>query len=75
MTANGLMAMIPDIAKEGDRIFVLYGSKLPHVLRPVLEIEDSFQLIGDSYVHGFMDGQAIEWRDQGKLEERIVNLI
>lgn len=43
VTANSYVAMVPDIAKEGDRIFVLYGSRVPHVLRAVPEMEDTYQ--------------------------------
>jgi hypothetical protein len=74
-TVNGFMAMIPDIAEAGDVLCVLYGSKYPHVLRKVPEKEDTYTLVGTAYVHGFMDGEVIEWRDQGKLKEQKFNLI
>jgi hypothetical protein len=74
-TMNHFMAMIPDIANEGDILSVLYGSKLPHVLRKVPGKEDTYTLVGTAYVHGFMDGEAIQLRDQGKLKEQRFNLI
>jgi hypothetical protein len=74
-TVNAFMAMVPDIAEAGDILCVLYGSKYPHVLRKVPEKEDTYTLVGIAYVHGFMDGEAIEWRDQGKLKEQKFNLI
>jgi hypothetical protein len=37
--------------------------------------EDTYTLVGIAYVHGFMYGEAIQWRDQGKLKEQIFNLI
>lgn len=74
-TAKGFMAMIPHTAKEGDILCVLYGSKLPHVLRKVPEEEGTYTMVGTAYVHGFMDGEAIERRDQGKLKEQRFKLI
>jgi hypothetical protein len=41
------------------------GGSVPYILRP---IDDYYQLIGDAYVHGVMDGEA--W-----LESRIQEII
>jgi hypothetical protein len=70
VTEKGFMALIPDIAKEGDILCVLYGSNYPHTLRPVLDKENIYQVVGNAYLHGFMDGEVLEWRDNDKLEER-----
>jgi hypothetical protein len=67
--------MVPDTAKEGDVLSVLYGSSLPHVMRKMPGKEDTYTLVGTAYVHGFMYGEAIQWRDQGKLKEQRFNLI
>lgn len=67
--------MIPDIAEEWDTLSVSYGSTFPHVLRKVPEKEDTYKLVGTAYVQGFMDGEAIQLRDQGKLKEQTVNMI
>jgi hypothetical protein len=70
LTEKGFMALIPDTAEEGDILCVLYGSNYPHTLRPVPDKENTHQVIGNAYVHGFMDGEVLEWRDKGKLEEK-----
>jgi hypothetical protein len=57
-TAKNFMAMIPDIAEEGDILCVLYGSDVPHVLRKVPGEEETYTMVGTAYVHGFMDGQG-----------------
>jgi hypothetical protein len=31
----------------------------------------TYRLLGDAYIHGFMDGEAIEARDQGYFKERL----
>ncbi|PMD21763.1 hypothetical protein NA56DRAFT_645560 [Hyaloscypha hepaticicola] len=63
------------LGKEGDILSVLYGSNVPHVLRKVPGKEDTYTLVGTAYVHGFMYGEAIQWRDQGKLKGQKFNLI
>lgn len=75
VTSKGLLALIPDFAAVGDVICVLYGSKLPHILRPVHDEDDVYQVMGACFVHGFMDGKALEWRDQGKVNEQTFHLV
>jgi hypothetical protein len=45
-------------AQPGDVVFVAMGAETPYLLRP--RGSGKYQLIGDCYVHGFMDGQAVE---------------
>ena len=51
----------PNEARRGDLICILYGCTVPVILR---EIEDSvnpyYELIGECYVDGLMDGEATE---------------
>jgi len=68
------MAVIPETAREGDILCVLYGSRVPHVLRRKLG-SDTYELIGRAYVHGFMDGEAIRRRDEGELKEKTFVLV
>jgi hypothetical protein len=55
--------------EEGDRVCILYGGKYPYVLRPVGEC---FELIGQCYLHGWMDGMAMKLLgdEQAHLEEQ-----
>lgn len=74
MTTDGLYVMVMSHVKEGDLIAVLEGAKVPMVLRPVSEgqIEGGqvkYQLISTAYVHGFMDGEAARWVNEGKRHE------
>jgi hypothetical protein len=43
--------------EEGDVVCVLLGCKVPLILRPV---GDNFKVVGDAYVNGFMNGEALE---------------
>ncbi|KAI1866277.1 uncharacterized protein JN550_007665 [Neoarthrinium moseri] len=71
VTQNGYLGLGPDPILPGDDVYVISGSKVPFVLHRVDNSEadsrenDSssypvFKLIGDSYVHGIMDGEALE---------------
>jgi len=44
---------------------VLYGGQLPFVIRGV---ERHFELIGEAYLHGIMDGEALKGVDVKNVE-------
>lgn len=52
--------LVPDHAEIGDCICVLLGCDVPVILR---QVEDHQIFIGESYVRGLMQGQAIEGRE------------
>lgn len=56
-----LVGLIPQNGQVGDQLCILYGCSVPVVLRelPSSDDERCWQLIGDAYVDGFMDGEAI----------------
>ena len=48
----------------GDELWVLYGGRVPFVLRPSQDkphetVAHYYRLVGDCYLNGFMDGEAI----------------
>lgn len=57
VTERGLLGMAPPNVKAGDLVCVLLGGSVPFLLR---EIEDYFHLIEEAYLHGYMDGKALE---------------
>lgn len=61
-TKKGLLGMGPKSIREGDEIWILLGTKVPFVLRPVSDGIKPKQctVIGEAYVHGYMDGEIIE---------------
>jgi hypothetical protein len=60
VTGSPLVGLIPQNAKVGDQICILYGCSVPVVLRKLSGRRTSpWQLIGDAYVHGIMHGKAI----------------
>ena len=51
--------------RVGDVVCVLYGGKVPYVLRQVGRARDNrYRFIGDAYVHGLMEGQGLHLRPE-----------
>ncbi|KAK4218626.1 heterokaryon incompatibility protein-domain-containing protein [Rhypophila decipiens] len=67
ITRKGYMAMVPPGVEEGDMICILKGVNTPMVLReskgygkkPAVGVRRRVQLVGEMYVHGMMDGEAM----------------
>ncbi|KAI8664920.1 HET domain-containing protein [Fusarium sp. Ph1] len=64
LTEEGHMGMGGLAVEENDSVWVVSSCPVPLVLRP--REDGSYQLIGDSYVHGIMHGEAVKnakWED------------
>ncbi|KAH7127868.1 heterokaryon incompatibility protein-domain-containing protein [Dactylonectria estremocensis] len=57
VTENGRFARVPMNSQPGDCICVLAGGEVPFVIRPTGR--GTYTLIGECYVHGIMDGEAL----------------
>ncbi|KAF8854517.1 HET-domain-containing protein [Acephala macrosclerotiorum] len=55
---DGLLGLAPMDAEVGDRIALLEGGSVPYILRPKVGRGNEWELIGDAYVHGIMDGEV-----------------
>jgi hypothetical protein len=62
VTADRYIGLAPAVASEGDRVVVVYGCSTPFLLRAVEGSED-WQLVGECYVYGLMDGEAMRMDD------------
>lgn len=58
-TVDGQIGIGPAKCRPGDRVVVLQGGHFPFVLR---EVEAVFEMLGYSYTHGIMQGEAVEGR-------------
>jgi hypothetical protein len=65
VTAGGYLGHVPSGSKIGDKICILFGSAVPFVLRE--DKDGVFKLVGECYVHGIMDGEAMKERDMESL--------
>ncbi|KAL8957075.1 MAG: hypothetical protein Q9193_005558 [Seirophora villosa] len=70
-TSKGFVGAAPLSTSEGDQIYLLSGGRVPFVLRA--RSDGTHTLVGDSYVHGIMRGEAFEQREQ--LSARLVTLV
>jgi hypothetical protein len=57
------MGIAPPATKEGDIVCVLLGHRVPVILR---QVEDHYIFIGDCFVYGLMDGEALQDFMEGK---------
>lgn len=63
--SNGKIGKGWNTIKRGDLICVILGCDVPLVLRPV---GDQYELIGDCYMDGIMEGQAMKDVEEGRIE-------
>lgn len=62
ITKSGYIGIGPPQTTTGDQVWVFNGGDVPFVMRKVMDEEGDcpqLALIGDAYVHGVMDGEAI----------------
>ena len=60
----------PAAMRQGDMCCVFVGARVPYIVRP-MGIPRRYGFIGECYLHGFMEGEAVrEWRKGGvEMEE------
>jgi hypothetical protein len=56
-TEKGYMGVFPAVCRVGDLVVVLATGRVPYVLRPIEG--DRYTFVGECYVHGIMDGEAM----------------
>ena len=72
MTGDGRLGCGTAAVEIGDALFVLFGGDTAYALRHTEE--GAYRFLGEAYVNGIMEGQAIErWRN-GDLQEQITVL-
>jgi hypothetical protein len=59
-TERGLFGLALEDTQVGDKVFLLHGGLTPMVLRRSLSDPDEYELIGECYLHGFMDKLAVD---------------
>lgn len=66
-TKEGYMGLGPNALQIGDLVCTLFGCNNPLILRPQ---NGHYRLVGAAYVHGVMEGEMIQWWEDGKLTKR-----
>ncbi|KAF2021339.1 hypothetical protein BU24DRAFT_457320 [Aaosphaeria arxii CBS 175.79] len=67
-TKKGYIGIVPGETKPGDKVVLLFGSRVPFVVREGKE-PGQYKLIGECYLHGIMHFQAS--RLSGLVEQEI----
>ena len=71
-TNKGYHVLGPEVTRPGDIVCVLFGGKLPFCLRP---LGDRYLLVGECYVHGLMNGEAMEMMSRQELVEEVFEIV
>jgi hypothetical protein len=66
-TKRGYLGQVPKKAMVGDVICVIAGAAVPFTVRPN---DSGYNLVGQCYLHGYMEGEALN--DPDVVEEDIV---
>ena len=72
VTGNGSMGLAPAPAKLNDVVALFPGATVPFIIRPTPD--GTYQLIGECYCHGIMNGEALEDETQWKKSLREITL-
>ena len=63
VTEAGLVGIGPSNIKEGDEAVILCGGRCPYILQPSSDPKErskqTYRLLGNSYIHGVMNGEAM----------------
>jgi len=73
LTDNGYYGLAPQITKQGDVCCIIYGADVPFILRKT-EKEHHYKLVGESFILGIMEGQALENMEKWGLKEQDIIL-
>ncbi|RYP46987.1 hypothetical protein DL768_006910 [Monosporascus sp. mg162] len=63
VTRAGRLCLVPPLTREGDAVFIPFGSQVPYAVRRAdwsPASKDAYELVGEAYVHGMMDGEALD---------------
>ena len=74
VTNEGIVGVAPCRARQGDVVAVLYGCSIPVVLRGDAS-QDAWLVIGEGYVHGYMNGEVAALVKRGKHATRRLRLL
>ncbi|KAF1991947.1 HET-domain-containing protein [Aulographum hederae CBS 113979] len=66
VSERGYIGLCPRESLPGDHVVVLYGGSVPYVLR-FNHVTAEYYFVGECYVHGMMDGAALEEQTKRSL--------
>ncbi|CBF82002.1 hypothetical protein AN5383.2 [Aspergillus nidulans FGSC A4] len=72
------LSLVPYKAKKGDKVCIINGCSVPILLRRSEQKtghEDYYEMIGECYVHGMMDGEASSYKKKRGIRDATFCLI
>jgi len=66
ITSSGHLGLGPASMMSGDTVAILFGGNVPYILRPLTN--NQWHFVGECYVDGYMDGEAMKGRDSSRDE-------
>lgn len=76
VTERGWIGAGPHVSSVGDEVCIFFGGETPFVVHQLPSASESiYRLCGPCYVHGIMQGEAVNmWRD-GNFKSQTFNLV
>jgi hypothetical protein len=71
LTEKGFLGLGPPDCRIGDQLTILLGADFPYLLR--LD-GDYYELIGETYVEGIMNGEVLEDFRLGQVELQAISI-
>jgi hypothetical protein len=68
VTIRGYIGLVPLNAEIGDFVVILNGGDVPFILRSASRDANKARLVGESYIHGFMNGQAMKDKERKEFD-------
>jgi hypothetical protein len=72
VTEKGCLGIASVTLEVGDEAWALAGGHVPLILRPTGASGNEFQLVGEAYIHGVMQGEAVSNVQEGDLGEVVL---
>jgi heterokaryon incompatibility protein (HET) len=70
-TKKCYMGLGPQLLQPGDWVCVLFGAKVPYILRPY---NGNYKLVGEAYLHGVMDGEIVAQYEEGTVPHKLFEI-
>jgi hypothetical protein len=73
VTEGGLIGSGPALLRSGDLCCILFGGRVPFILRPT---GSAYRLVGEAYINGVMHGEAVvDYMLGSKIRDQMFNIV
>ncbi|KAK2754362.1 hypothetical protein FQN54_007006 [Arachnomyces sp. PD_36] len=72
LTSKHYLGIGPSELKEGDKVMLVAGADQPFIFRSAAKGSEVVRLIGGSYIHGIMNGEALDSEDVNFKSVRVI---